>query len=155
MCRTGRQVRQTGTGSSIRISSISNSAFRAAVGAAFGAAFLVALLAVSVSGALAASLDVTNQPNPAGALGQYTTSSSEVTASPDSQLPLWVTDKEKATYSPEDLTSPTKTTNAEGSASAPAAKPLAIPTPNAWSAGIVWLSVLILVYFYRRIRARV
>lgn len=100
-----------------------------------------------------AGLSGTENPNPAGTLGQYATSSSEASQSAENTVPSWVSDKEQPIYSPEDLTSGSKDAGATSPTTAPSAKPLLIPTPNAWSAGIVGLSVLMAIRLYRRVRA--
>ena len=96
-----------------------------------------------------AGLSGTEHTNPAGTLGQYATSSSEASQSAENAAPSWVSDKQPI-YSPEELT-PKDPTGASPT-TAPSAKPLLIPTPDAWSAGIVGLSVLIAIRFYRRVR---
>ncbi len=99
-----------------------------------------------------AGLSGTENTSPAGTLGQYATSSSEASRSAEDAAPSWVSDKEQQIYSPEALTPGSKDPGGTSPTTAPSAKPLLIPTPNAWSAGIVGLSVLIAIRFYRRVR---
>jgi len=99
-----------------------------------------------------AGLSGTEHTNPAGTLGQYATSSSEASQSAENAAPSWVSDKQQPIYSPEELTPGAKEAVGTSPTTVPSAKPLLIPTPNAWSAGIVGLSVLIAIRFYRRVR---
>jgi len=120
-----------------------------------GSALLVCVFLIQGPQFARAGTAEANKSNPAGVLGQYATTSSEATLSGEDSAAFWDSGKEPASYSPEELNVAPKTLGDGGAASAPAAKPLLIPTPNAWSAGIVGLSVLIAVRFYRRLRSRV
>jgi len=128
---------------------------RSIVVSRFGLSAALVVCVLLIQGVRSARAGTAEKSNPAGVLGQYATTSSDATGSIDNSETFWDTGKEPANYSPEELAAAPKTVGEGAAASTPASKPLLIPTPNAWSAGIVGLSVLIAVRLYRRIRSSV